>query len=420
MTRSIGFVGLLALVLLWSAPRLGFAQTVTEPRATAVRAIDVQVKAHGPTAEMAARRAIADALRQANAARLTDSSRAKRFEDSLTDLDRALAAPEMTLATIVGDIARTSRGLVVKASVLDNRELAGTASGAQPERQVTLLVSVAPFEERLASRRTIAVMPFRTASGSFVFGDATVSGDEIARRLQDIVLERLVQSNVLTVLDRQNVEAVSKERNFVESFGRTPAELARFGRMLGADLLLVGSIETAGLEITTQTVQASGYTFARAFAGMSVATRMIDVETGVIVWADTVRSALDNSQLTRMFPGGRPDASGTLTSLTVDTAESLVGTVVETVAPIKVALVDGDSIWLNRGTGRTTPGMRLLVRGGEREVLDPDTGESLGQAERTIAVIEVVSVDQRKSQARFIEGTLQDVRAGQIARPLAR
>lgn len=386
-------------------------------QAGAAKIVEMQVKAKAPSAELALRRAIADAARQVNASAIAvDATRRQRFEDSMRDLDLALASPTLTLSSIVADIRALSKGLIDRVTVLDNR-----AVGADPalEREVTALVGVAVFENRLATRKTIAVMPFRTAAESFSFGGAPVKGSELARTLADQTTERLVQSGVLTVLDRQHIDEVAKERNFVEIYGRTPEELARFGKMLGADLLLVGSIETAGLETVTQTVEASGYSFSRSYAGMSVAARLLDVQSGAITWADTIRIGFDNSQLSRMFPGGVPDASGTLIALNESMRDSLVATIVETVAPIKVALIDGDTVWLNRGAGRLEPGMRLQIRGGGQDVVDPDTGESLGQAERTVAVVEVVTVDAKKSQCRVIEGRSEELRVGQLVRPLA-
>ncbi len=375
------------------------------------KVMDVQVKSSAPTAEMALRRAIADAAMQANATYLVDDARKQRFADSLRDLDASLSEPSMTVATIPSAVRSASKGLIERVSVLENREVGS-------ERQIVALVGVAVFENSLSSRRTIAVMPFRAGSPNFAFAGNLVAGEEIARKFADQTVERLVQSNVLTVLDRTNIDSFAKERNFVESFGRTPDELSRFGRMLGADLLLVGSIENAGLETVTQTVEASGFTFARSYAGMNVVARMVNVETGAVVWAETVVANFDNSQLTRMFQGAMPDPAGTLAALMDDVSSGLVNGIVETVAPIKVALIDGDAVWLNRGAGRLAGGMRLQIRGGGQDVIDPDSGENLGQAERTIAIVEVVNTDSKKSQCRIIEGRTEDVRTGQLARPL--
>jgi curli biogenesis system outer membrane secretion channel CsgG len=392
---------------------MSIGSAVAQSAGSPSRIVEMQVKAKAPTAEMALRRAIADAARSVNGPLIAgDATRTQRFEDSLRDLDAALSAPDLAVGSIATNIRLLSRGLVDRVTILEQRDVA-------PEREVSALVGVAIFETRLATRKSIAVMAFRPASSTFSFGGSPVQGIDLARTLADKTTERMVQTGVLTVLDRQHIDEVAKERNFVELYGRTPEELARFGKMLGADLLLVGSIETAGLETTSQTVEASGYSFSRSYAGMSVAARLLDVQTGAITWADTLRIGFDHSQLSRMFGGGTPDASGTLIALDDEMSMALVGAVVENVAPIKVALVDGNTIWLNRGTGRLEPGMRLQVRGGGMEVVDPDTGESLGQAERMLAVIEVVSVDAKKSQCTLIEGAGEELRPGQIARPLA-
>lgn len=403
------------LVLLVAFFAIGVAapasHAVAPQEGGAKRVIEMQVKAKGPTALVALRRAIADAARQVNEPTLAaDPSRRPRFEDSLRDLDSALSAGDMTVERAAAEIRTLSGGLADRVVVLDSREAAG-------EFEVAALVGIATFEARLASRKSIAVMDLRPASGNFSFAGSPVSGKEISRTLADKTTERLVQTGILTVLDRQHIDEVAKERNFVELYGRTPEELARFGKMLGADLLLVGSIETAGLEVNVQEVQASGYTFSRAFAGMSVAVRLLDVQTGAIAWADTLRVNFNNGELGRMFEG-KPDASGTLGLMNDAMALRLAGAVVENVAPIKVALVDGPTVWLNRGLGRVELGMRLQIRGGNQEIFDPDTGESLGLAERTVAVVEVVSVDAKKSQCNVIEGDLVAIRTGYLARPL--
>lgn len=378
------------------------------------RLVETQSMGKGATSEAAVRAAIADALRRVNAQTVAASpALARRFDDALADLDRALATPAVTVAMMEADIRTASRGLVDRVKLLDERR---SADGATVD--VTILTAVAIFDAKSATRKTIAVVPFQSQP-TYLFAGSPVAGTQVASKLADEVTRTLVQAAVLTVLDRDHVDAISKEKSFVAMYGRTPEELARFGRMLGADYLLVGTIDNAGLDVSTQTVEASGYTFSRAFAGMQTHARLIDVETGAIVWADAVTSLFNNSALGKMFEGGAPDATGTLSALVGDTATQMAAKIVETVAPIKVALVEADTVWLNRGAGRLAPGMRLQIRGRGRDVVDPDTGENLGQAERTVAVIEVVVVDPRKSQCRVIEGDPAQVIVGQLARPLA-
>lgn len=408
MSSALRLVALVVAVLGWlGAPALA--------QAPAARVIEVQTSARGATPEAAVRAAVLDAARRVNgSATALDMKVRQRFEDSLRDLDLALSAPGVTVASMQSDIAIASRGLVERLRVLSERSLPDGTFDA------TILAGVAIFEAKLSSRKTIAVASFRPGRADYRFGPLAVPSSEILRRLTDATIERLVQSNTVTVLDRSFVEDIGREKNFLETFSRNTDELARFGRMLGADYLLVGNMEYAGLDVINQVVEASGYRFSRASAGMQVTARLVETETGVIAWAGTIESGFGNSELERMFPGSEPEPSATAAALVGRVADELATAVVESIAPIKVALVEGDAIWLNRGSGRLQLGHRLMIRGGGQQVVDPDTGEALGMAERTIAVVEVVATDPRKSQARVLEGDPAAIRIGQIARPIAR
>ncbi len=377
--------------------------------------VETQLLGRGPSAAAATRGAVIEAVHRVNDSRVSfDQAKKRRFDDSVQDLDRTLAADDVTIERMQAEIRTLSRGLVDSLKVLDQRAMPDGTSF-----EVTVRVGVVPFATQLATRKTIAITTFQPARPTYTFGPATVDGKELSRRLADATIEHMVQAGVLTVLDRQHIEDLAREKNYVELYGKSPEELARFGKLLGADYLVVGTVEGAGLDIITESVKASGYTFSRALAGIEVKARLLEVETGAIRWADTVRVDYSNSDLARMFGGAAPDPNGTLGRLVEDASIELTGALVESIAPIKVALVDGETVWLNRGIGRLAPGMRLLIRGGGQEVRDPDTGESLGPAERTVAVVEVVTVDPKKAQCRLVEGDKDAVQVGQIARPMA-
>jgi curli biogenesis system outer membrane secretion channel CsgG len=374
--------------------------------------VEIQAIGKAGTAEAAVRSAVLDALRRVNVSKVSaQPGMQQRFDSALADLDRALSAPGVSVTRMEAEARTLSAGLVDRLKVLDQRK---SADGATVD--VTVLTAVALFDAKAASagKKTIAVVPFRSSSATYMFGASEIPAAEIARRLADRTTQALVQANVVTVLDRDFVDATVKERQFVEAYGKTPEELARFGRMLGADYLLVGSIENGGMVVNTQTVEASGYTFSQAFAGLSTSVRLLDVASGAIRWADSVTSSMSNGELN----GGAINPIEVVDRVTADVAADTTQGIVDSIAPIKVALVDGDAIWLNRGAGRLEAGQRLAIRGGGVDVIDPDTGENLGQAERTVAVVQVISTDQKKSQCRLLEGDPNAVKVGQLARLL--
>jgi curli biogenesis system outer membrane secretion channel CsgG len=401
---------LLAFVASLLVASFACAQTAAPPRV-----VETQASARGPTPEAAVRAALGEALRAVNGSAVAfDQRRKKRFEDAARDLDAALAAEGMNVERMQAEVATLSRGLVERLRVLETRSIPdGTF-------EASIVARVAIFDDRLATRKTVAVTLFRAGRNEFRFGATDLPAPELVRRLADLATERLVQSNTVTVLDRSFVDEIGRERNFLELHSRSSDELARFGRMLGADYLLVGSVEFAGLEVINRVVEASGYSFTQASAGIEVSARLVDVASGAIAWADTIRASFGHGDLQRLFPGATPDPGGTAGALVTKVADRLAEAVVESVAPIKVALVEGDVLWVNRGSGRLAVGQRLLIRGGGQDVIDPDTGESLGSAERTIAVVEVVATDPRKSQCRVMEGDPSLVRVGHVARPVAR
>jgi hypothetical protein len=80
----------------------------------------------------------------------------------------------------------------------------------------------------------------------------------------DKIIEKLVQSNRFTVLDRANIESVLKEREFQVSGMVSDQDAVTAGKYLGADFIVVAKISKVG-----DTNFVSG--------------RMINVKTGVIV-----------------------------------------------------------------------------------------------------------------------------------------
>jgi len=85
----------------------------------------------------------------------------------------------------------------------------------------------------------------------------------VAVPVTDKVVEKLVESGKYLVLDRANVEAVLKEREFQYSGMVSDQEISQAGKYLGAELVVVIRVETIG-------------------DTYFVSSRMINVETGII------------------------------------------------------------------------------------------------------------------------------------------
>jgi curli biogenesis system outer membrane secretion channel CsgG len=119
-----------------------------------------------------------------------------------------------------------------------------------------------------------------------------------AQAAQDVFITELVRSGRFRVIERSQLEALMREQNLSLSGTIDPNTAVRAGRVLGVDYFLVGALTEYG--DTTTRVDAPGTRVGgRWVPGTRVGrnnfaaamnARLIDTETGEIVWADEGRA----------------------------------------------------------------------------------------------------------------------------------
>ena len=75
----------------------------------------------------------------------------------------------------------------------------------------------------------------------------------------------------------------------------------------------------------------------------------------------------------------------------------------ESIFPIRVVDIFNDEIYLNYGDSILSVGDRLKVIQEGREIIDQDTGLSLGSRQKVLGEIEIVSADSNLSIAKIIK-----------------
>lgn len=84
--------------------------------------------------------------------------------------------------------------------------------------------------------------------------------------------------------------------------------------------------------------------------------------------------------------------------------DSLTQSIIDAVYPVKIVKIDGDTVYLNRGEGGgLKPQQQLTVFMLGEEIVDPDTRESLGFAEKEIGLLEVTEVLRKMTKAKILE-----------------
>lgn len=135
--------------------------------------------------------------------------------------------------------------------------------------------------------------------------------DRGAAAMQDVFVTELVKSGKFRVIDRERLDALMREKNLSLSGDVDPSTAVQAGKLLGVEYFLVGSVTEYGA--TDVGAHGSGR---RGLPGFGVGkktfvaaanARIIDAQTGEILWADEARGEDSNVKVSVGGFGGGVD-----------------------------------------------------------------------------------------------------------------
>lgn len=135
--------------------------------------------------------------------------------------------------------------------------------------------------------------------------------DRGAAAMQDVFVTELVKSGKFRVIDRERLDALMREKNLSLSGDVDPSTAVQAGRLLGVEYFLVGAVtEYGATETGAHGRGVRGLPGFRAGKKTFVAAanaRIINAETGEIIWADEARGEDANFKLSIGGFGGGVD-----------------------------------------------------------------------------------------------------------------
>lgn len=234
---------------------------------------------------------------------------------------------------------------------------------------------------------------------------------------QDMFITELVRSGKFTVVDRERLDALMREKNLSLAGDIDPRTAVQAGKLLGVEYILFGNVtefgeETAGAKVGW----GIGVDVKRKKFVAALDARLVNTTTGEIVWADKARKEESNVKVFVMGSGGGVDdrrmfdkvllpcveeLAKKLTTLELATSATVVGRVSG-----KIARIDGAKIYINLGSEHgLKEGDTFDVYKTGAVIKDPDTGEVLGAEEEKIGTIRVVAVKGAKySECAVVNG----------------
>ena len=306
-------------------------------------------------------------------------------------------------------------GLVRSYNVLDEKQI------DQNTYEVTVQVAVYDYGARGQTGRVkIALMPAKTQQDNYGFLNQTISGDTLSSLFSQRLVAGLTQTNKFAVLDRESTIDFSREKEMLFSFDAPLGEQAKLAETLGADYLLVGTITQGQIEIIERYLSAANYTTRKFKARFNFDYRLVDSSTKQVVLASTAQKYLEDEQVRRLADEQNPvewDSAQVRDAFISLVANDVIAAIIDRVYPIRVAAIQEDGpIILNQGGQRMKNGMLLDVFTMGKEVIDNDTGESLGRIESHIATLEIQKVTHTMSMAKVIAGDVSKVYMSSVCR----
>jgi curli biogenesis system outer membrane secretion channel CsgG len=251
-----------------------------------------------------------------------------------------------------------------------------------------------------------------------------------------------VQSGVYTVVERKQLEKIMAEQNFGASGRVDDSTAAKIGKILGVDILIVGSINTFGRDDSSKTNAGGGAVRVPGrlpgFGGMKIGRdkakavvgvnyRMINSTTAEIFHAGDARGESKRESTSVSGGGGIVgdvvgagakdmsssnfastiigeavyEAVGKMASELEGKASSLPAPVAKAVEGM-VAEVAGSMIILNVGKNAGVKvGDKLTVERPIKEVKDPETGKVLRVLSDKIGEVVITEVDDLSAVGKY-------------------
>ena len=270
-------------------------------------------------------------------------------------------------------------------------------------------------------KKNIAVMDFENKAGVY-------SDWDLGTGMSEMLTTALVDSDRFIVVERQAISDVLMEQDFGASGRTTEAGAAKIGKILNAQVMIRGAVtefstNTSGMD-TGFSVAGIGLGFSSSSAHVAVNIRIYDVTTGEVIDSIRCEGKANAAGASASYSGdfslrGGGFVKTPLGKATQKVINEAVYKIAAKMADVpwqgKIVTVKGDTIYLNvAGKANILPGNEFVVYNKGEELIDPDTGISLGSEDSKVGRIQVVSVEEKFSKADMVSGDINSVKRGDI------
>src|SRR5262249_35097893 len=202
-----------------------------------------------------------------------------------------------------------------------------------------LLAAVSPAQQK----KRVAVMNFDYATVQSSVAQIFGTNQDIGKGIADMLVDKLVNDGVYSVIERKALDKILHEQNFSNSDRADPTSAAKIGKVLGVDAIIIGSITQFGRDDKKTTVSGAGLgrlTGGFGLGGVSkndskavvaITARIINTDTAEILVSASGRGESNRSGTSLLGSGGSNTAlgAGGLDMSSANFANSILGEAVK-------------------------------------------------------------------------------------------
>jgi len=172
------------------------------------------------------------------------------------------------------------------------------------------------------AKKRVAVMNFDYATVMSSIRQLFGSDQDVGKGIADLLVDRLVNDGAYSVIERKELDKVLAEQNFSNSDRADPTTAAKIARVLGVNVIIIGSITQFGrddkktdvgggaLGGVTGRFGVGGLRKSQATAVVQITGRMIDTTTAEILASCTAKGSSSRSGTGILGAGGGGGSEG--------------------------------------------------------------------------------------------------------------
>jgi curli biogenesis system outer membrane secretion channel CsgG len=283
------------------------------------------------------------------------------------------------------------------------------------------------------AKRRIAVLDFDYASTGMTYG-----GYAPSKGVSDLLTNKLVQNGTYSVIERSRIDQILQEQNLGASGRVDPATAAQIGKILGVDVVVIGSITQYNVE-EKDSGGSLGFFGVNVDSKKSKATvqltaRLVSTSTAEILAVAQGEGQLDqnDSKVFVLGTGGGTSSNKLdklLSAAASEAVDNLSAQIVAAAPKIDslpaaipavnalVADVTGNLVTINKGSGDGFQvGMKVSIERVIKQVKDPSTGAVLRTMTQPIGQMVLTEVDAKSALGKVTKGV--NLRVGDLAKPM--